>query len=65
MKEYRIDIKVRNNLILDRMEKKGFPNVHSFCKENNLSPGSVGQIESKAMRKMRDPTKNKKIREFL
>ncbi len=36
-KEYRIDAKVRNNLILSRMEKMGFTSVLKFCKSNKIS----------------------------
>jgi RNA polymerase primary sigma factor len=37
MKEYRIDAKVRNNLILSRMEKMGFTSVAKFCSDHKIS----------------------------
>lgn len=37
MNEYRIDIKVRNNLILDRISKMGYSSPYEFCKEINIS----------------------------
>jgi RNA polymerase sigma factor (sigma-70 family) len=34
--EYRIEIKVRNNILLDRVEKAGYRSVPVFCKENGI-----------------------------
>lgn len=41
MEEYRIDLKVRNNLILDRIEKMGYQSVYSFCKIADISYPSL------------------------
>ncbi len=40
--EYRIDLKVRNNLILSAIELAGYKNVAQFCKAANLSHSNVG-----------------------
>jgi RNA polymerase sigma factor (sigma-70 family) len=42
MDEYRIDIKVRNNLLLNAIEKAGYKNVSAFCKAADLSQTTVG-----------------------
>lgn len=44
MSEYRIDFKVRNNLILKKIEALGYKSVNSFCIENNLQPRLVGEL---------------------
>lgn len=36
-KEYRIDLKVRNNLILKRIEQLGYDSVRDFCKKEKIS----------------------------
>lgn len=36
MEEYRIDMKVRNNLILAKIEEKGHTSAHSFCKDTGI-----------------------------
>jgi RNA polymerase sigma factor (sigma-70 family) len=38
MDEYRIDIKVRNNLILSAIEKAGYETVSAFCRANGMRP---------------------------
>lgn len=44
-KEYRIDVKVRNNIILYKMEQAGYTSINEFCKLNNLSNvGGLGGI---------------------
>lgn len=35
--EYRIDIKVRNNLILKRVEEMGYRSIAAFCKAHSIS----------------------------
>jgi RNA polymerase sigma factor (sigma-70 family) len=35
--EYRIDIKVRNNLILTKIESLGYKSVHDFCNASGIS----------------------------
>ena len=42
--EYRIDLKVRNNLILNAIEKAGYANVAQFCKAANLTPTHIGNL---------------------
>lgn len=34
--EYRVDIKVRNNLILSRIEKAGYRSIPEFCRAENV-----------------------------
>jgi DNA-directed RNA polymerase specialized sigma subunit len=34
---YRIDIKVRNNLILEKIEKAGYSGIADFCRDNKIS----------------------------
>lgn len=36
MEEYRIDLKVRNNVILYKIEKAGYKTLGEFCRMNNL-----------------------------
>ena len=42
--EYRIDLKVRNNLILSAIELAGYKNVAQFCKAANLGQSLVGSL---------------------
>lgn len=44
MKDYRIEIKVRNNAVLKRIEELGYENVPAFCRENNLHYQVVNEI---------------------
>jgi RNA polymerase sigma factor (sigma-70 family) len=37
MNEYRIDIKVRNNLILSKIEENGYKSIPDFCKKNDIN----------------------------
>jgi RNA polymerase sigma factor (sigma-70 family) len=37
MEEYRVDLKVRNNLILSKIESMGYNSPHHFCKDIGLS----------------------------
>ena len=41
MEEYRVDIKVRNNLILTKMEEHGYPSALQFCEGMGLSYGRL------------------------
>lgn len=41
MEEYRIDIKVRNNLILSRIEELGFKSPRQFCLNSPITYGSL------------------------
>jgi RNA polymerase sigma factor (sigma-70 family) len=42
--EYRIDIKVRNNIVLSRIEKAGYISIPVFCKSNNITYGTFLKI---------------------
>ena len=46
MEEYRIDVKVRNNIILDKIEKCGYKTLGEFCRINNIMryTSSLGSI---------------------
>lgn len=41
MNEYRIKISVRNNLILNAIEKEGYTSIQRFCKDKNISASGV------------------------
>ena len=41
VKEYRLDLKIRNNLILQRMEEAGYKTVTAFCRATGLDRGSL------------------------
>jgi len=41
MNEYRIKISVRNNLILDAIEKAGYTSIQRFCRDKNISASGV------------------------
>jgi len=44
--EYRIDVKVRNNVILKKIESSGYKSIGEFCRLNNLMNlvGRLGEI---------------------
>lgn len=42
--EYRVNLKVRNNLILTAMENAGYKSVNQFCKINKLCPVQIGKL---------------------
>lgn len=42
--EYRINLKVRNNLLLSAIENAGYKNVAQFCKAAKLTPSCVGAL---------------------
>jgi hypothetical protein len=44
MKDYRLEIKVRNNAVLKRIEELGYESVPAFCLANNLQYPSVNEI---------------------
>lgn len=44
MKEYRIDAKIRNNLILKKIEEIGCKTVGEFCRKYNFSQADLGGI---------------------
>jgi len=37
MSEYRIDIKIRNNLLLQAVKRKGYDSIPKFCKDHGIS----------------------------
>jgi RNA polymerase sigma factor (sigma-70 family) len=41
MNEYRIEVKVKNNLILKRIEQAGYKTIGEFCRKNNLRQGCL------------------------
>lgn len=42
--EYRVDIKVRNNLILEKIERLGYKSLFSFCKNIGISYATVTDL---------------------
>ena len=44
MKDYRLEIKVRNNAVLKRIEELGYESVPAFCLANNLQYPCVNEI---------------------
>lgn len=44
MKEYRIDAKIRNNLILRRIESMGYKTIAEFCRDYSFSNGAIGDL---------------------
>lgn len=42
--EYRIDIKVRNNIILSKIEKAGYKSIPQFCREIGISYGPLNDL---------------------
>lgn len=44
MKEYRLEIKVRNNAVLKRIEELGYESIPDFCRANNLNYGAINDI---------------------
>jgi len=42
--EYRVDVRVRNNLLLSAIENAGFKSVAEFCREVNLSPTAFSKL---------------------
>lgn len=41
-KEFRIEIKVKNNIFLSKLEKAGYKTLGEFCRLNNLPPSHIG-----------------------
>lgn len=56
-KEYRIDFKVRNNLILRRIEEVGAKNIAEFCRTHALPQTEVGEILNMKKKILRDDGK--------
>jgi RNA polymerase sigma factor (sigma-70 family) len=44
MKDFRLDLKLRNNRILRRIEALGFRNVAQFCKAHDLHQSELGSL---------------------
>ena len=42
--EYRVDVRVRNNLLLSAIESAGFKTVSEFCRELKLNATTLGKI---------------------
>ena len=40
-------------------------NIMGFCKEFNVTRERIRQIEAKALRKLRHPTRSKKLRDYV
>jgi len=40
--EYRVEVKVRNNLILSAMEAAGYKNVNQLCVAGGFAPTHIG-----------------------
>lgn len=55
MSDYRINIAVKNNRILERMEMAGHKNVNSFCVMFDLSPTDIGRYVN-----LKKPPRNKR-----
>ena len=47
--EYRIEIKVRNNILLDKVEKAGYKSIPAFCKQHGINYGSLNDIINMTM----------------
>lgn len=43
-KEYRVDVKIKNNLILEKIEQMGFKSLKSFCDANNVCYKTLHEI---------------------
>ncbi len=44
MTDYRIDLKIRNNLILKRIEQCGYNSINDFCKKNKISYRALSDL---------------------
>lgn len=44
MDEYRVDVRVRNNLLLSAIENAGFKTVAEFCRELKLNANTLGKL---------------------
>lgn len=44
--EYRVDIKVRNNLFIEHIEKAGYKTIGEFCRVNKLAVSRISEIVS-------------------
>lgn len=46
MDEYRIDIRVKNNLILSAIEKAGYKSIAAFCRDNDIALSPIMEFIS-------------------
>lgn len=46
MDEYRIDIRVKNNLILSAIEKAGYKSIAAFCRDNDIPVSRIMEFIS-------------------
>lgn len=44
MKEYRLEVKVRNNAVLSRIEALGYDSVPAFCRDKNLTYHTTNEV---------------------
>lgn len=44
MKEFRVEMKVRNNVFLHRLEAAGYKTIGELCRKNNLCPSRIGDF---------------------
>lgn len=44
--EYRVEIKVRNNLFIKRIEHAGYKTIGEFCRINHLNTTDIGEVIS-------------------
>jgi len=44
MKDYRVEITIRNNRIIEYMRQLGFNSVSALCREHGMSQPTVGQL---------------------
>ena len=44
MSEYRVEVKVKNNLLLDKIEKAGYKSISEFCREIGVSNSYFGRF---------------------
>jgi len=69
MSEFRVDLKVRNNLLLSAIERAGYKNVAQFCKAAGVSNSAVGRLlnlkESPLMKDGNFSTLALRLMEFL
>lgn len=42
-KDYRVEVRVKNNILLKKIEETGHESVADFCRHHNLSPQKVGE----------------------
>ncbi|MDE1868198.1 MAG: hypothetical protein KGI08_10885 [Thaumarchaeota archaeon] len=48
-KEYRLEIKVKNNLIMSKIESLGFDTIAAFCRKHGFRQGCLGDLVNMKM----------------